>query len=92
MAKIIIPTPLRKFTDNLSSFETTGTTVQEAIQQLTQTHTGLERHLLDDSKNLRSFIKVYVGEDDINSLEKGATAVSPNTVISIVPAIAGGSN
>ena len=91
MAKIIIPTPLRKFTDNTSVFETTGSTVQEAIHQLTQTHTNLERHLLDDSKNLRSFIRVYVGEDDINALEKGETAVAKDTVISIVPAIAGGS-
>ena len=47
MAKIIIPTPLRKFTDNTSVFETTGSTVQEAIHQLTQTHTNLERHLLE---------------------------------------------
>lgn len=90
MAKIIIPTPLRKFTENTGIFETTGTTVHEAIQELTQAHGGLERHLLDDNKNLRSFIRVYVGEDDINSLEKGATAVAKDTVISIVPAIAGG--
>ncbi|MBI5913747.1 MAG: MoaD/ThiS family protein [Bacteroidetes bacterium] len=92
MAKIIIPTPLRKFTDNSGVFETTGTTVQEAIQQLTQTHTNLERHLLDDHKNLRSFIRVYLGEDDINSLQKGATSVAKDAVISIVPAIAGGSH
>ena len=92
MAKIIIPTPLRKFTDNNSSFETTGSTVQEAIEQLTQAHANLERHLLDDNRNLRSFIRVYLGEDDINSLQKGATSVSKDAVISIVPAIAGGSN
>ena len=91
MAKIIIPTPLRKFTDNTSVFETTGNTVQEAIEQLAQAHNGLERHLFDDNRNIRSFIRVYHGEDDINSLQKGATAVAKDTVISIVPAIAGGS-
>lgn len=90
MAKIIIPTPLRKFTDNTSIFETSGNTVQEAIEQLTKTHAGLERHLLDDNRNLRSFIKVYLGEDDINSLQKGATSVANDAIISIVPAIAGG--
>lgn len=90
MAKIIIPTPLRKFTDNTGVFETTGTTVQEAIRELTETHTNLERHLLDDHKNLRSFIRVYLGEDDINFLQKGATSVAKDAVISIVPAIAGG--
>lgn len=92
MAKIIIPTPLRKFTDNTSIFESTGTTVQTAINELTETHASLERHLLDDSKNLRSYIRVYVGEDDINALQKGATVVSKDTIISIVPAIAGGIN
>ena len=90
MAKIIIPTPLRKFTGNEAVFETKGTTVREAIQELTQTHTGLSKHLLDDNRNIRSFIRVYLGEDDINALQKEETAVAENATISIVPAIAGG--
>ncbi len=90
MAKIIIPTPLRKFTGNTATFETNGGTVAEAIDELTTTHRGLGRHLLDENNNIRSFIRIYLGEDDINSLEKGATAVDENAVISIVPAIAGG--
>ncbi len=91
MAKIIIPTPLRKFTNNESTFETSGSTVREAIHQLTETHDGLAKHLLDADKNIRSFIRIYVGDDDINTLEKDATTVSDNAVISIIPAIAGGS-
>ncbi len=90
MAKIIIPTPLRKFTGNASTFETSASTISEAIQNLVQAHEGLSRHLLDDKNNLRSFIRVYLGEDDINSLQKEKTAVQPNATISIVPAIAGG--
>ncbi len=90
MAKIIIPTPLRKFTNNESTFETSGNTVKEAIQELTTTHGGLAKHLLDVNNNIRSFIRIYVGDDDINTLEKDATAVSDNAVISIIPAIAGG--
>ena len=81
MAKIIIPTPLRKFTDNQSSFQTNGDTVKEAIAQLIETYNGLTKHLLDDNQNIRSFIRIYV-ED---------TKVAADTVISIVPAIAGGS-
>ena len=90
MAKIIIPTPLRKFTDNTGVFETSGNTVREAIQELTRTHSGLSRHLLDDNQNIRSFIRVYLGEEDINSLQKDETAITGDSVISIVPAIAGG--
>ena len=91
MAKIIIPTPLRKFTDNQSTFETSGSTVEEAIQELTGTYQSLKQHLLDVNNNIRSFIRIYIGDEDINSLQKEATAVSPDTIISIVPAIAGGS-
>lgn len=90
MAKIIIPTPLRKFTANTSIFETKGSTVKEAIQELTVAHQGLQRLLLDDQRQLRSFIRVYLGEDDINSLQKEETTITANAVISIVPAIAGG--
>ena len=90
MAKIIIPTPLRKFTDNTATFEASGNTIGEAIQELIDRHQGLSKHLLDDNNKLRSFIRVYLGEDDINSLQKEDTNISPNSIISIVPAIAGG--
>ncbi len=90
MAKIIIPTPLRKFTDNQSTFETSGNTVKEAIQELTAQYSNLSQHLLDVNQNIRSFIRIYIGDEDINSLQQEATAVEADTVISIVPAIAGG--
>ncbi len=90
MAKIIIPTPLRKFTDNQSTFETSGNTVKEAIQELTSQYSSLSQHLLDVNQNIRSFIRIYIGDEDINSLQQEATAVEADTVISIVPAIAGG--
>ena len=92
MAKIIIPTPLRKFTDNKSSFITNATTVGNAIQDLAKSYEPLAKHLYDDQLNLRSFLRIYLGEDDINLLEKSETLISENDVISIVPAIAGGSN
>ncbi len=91
MAQIIIPTPLRKFTNNESTFDTKGTTVKEAIADLANTHSGLAKHLLDEQNNIRSFIRIYVGDEDINSLQKDATAIADNTVVSIIPAIAGGS-
>jgi molybdopterin converting factor small subunit len=90
MAKIIIPTPLRKFTENQSTYETKGATIKEAILELTTTFGGLKQHLLDANENIRSFIRIYIGEDDINSLDSVNTAVAENSIISIVPAIAGG--
>lgn len=90
MAKIIIPTPLRKFTNGQSSFESNGTTVQEVVANLVAANTGLGQQILDSSGSIRSFIRVYVGDEDMNSLEGADTKVDDRTVISIVPAIAGG--
>ncbi len=90
MARIIIPTPLRKFTNNQSSFETQASDIQGAIEDLTTTHSDLAKHLLDDHNQIRSFIRIYLGEEDINVLQKEKTSVSPDATISIIPAIAGG--
>lgn len=92
MAKIIIPTPLRKFTDSNSSYESNAATVQEAINELAVTYPDIKGHIFDDNGNIRSFIKVFVGDEDMRSLNNGETAVESGTVISIVPAIAGGKN
>lgn len=91
MSKIIIPTPLRKFTENQSSVEVNGGTVIEAIGDLTKTFPALKQHILDDKGAIRKFIRIYVGDDDIASLDNEKTAIKPGTTISIIPAIAGGS-
>ncbi len=90
MSKLIIPTPLRKFTEDQSTFESAGKTVQEIIQELVSRYDSLKTHLLDDKGNIRSFVRIYVGENDIQSLEREQTPVLDHEVVSIIPAIAGG--
>lgn len=90
MAKIIIPTPLRKFTNNEGNFQSSKTNVKEAVAELTDKFPDLKYHLYDNEGNIRSFIKVFVGEDDIRGLDNEQTVVATDTIISIVPAIAGG--
>ena len=90
MSKIIIPTPLRKFTENESTALTKGNTVGESLRQLADLYPDIRKHLHDDSGKLRSFIRVYVGEEDIKALQGEDTPVEEGTVISIIPAIAGG--
>lgn len=90
MATVIIPTPLRKFTENNARLETDAITVQFALQSLSEKYPDLRRHLFDDSGNIRSFLNIFVGEDDIRDLHQGDTPIESNTVLSIVPAIAGG--
>jgi molybdopterin converting factor small subunit len=91
MAKILIPTPLRQYVDNKDSVEVTGSTVGEALNGLTSQFPDLRRHLYNDEGKLRSFVNVYVSDEDIRYMNKDATPVKDADVISIVPSIAGGS-
>jgi len=90
MATIIIPTPLRKFTNNTSKLEINGGSIKEVINELTLNFPELKKNLLDDAGKLRSFVNIFVGNDDIRSLQQENTEVKEDTVVSIIPAIAGG--
>lgn len=91
MATIIIPTPLRKFTDNKAKIETSGHTIYEALGELGSLHPDLSKHLFLECGKLQSFLKVYLGETDIKKLGGEEATVKEDDVISIIPAIAGGS-
>ena len=90
MAKLIIPTPLRKFTNDKAQFQSERSSVKDVIQDLIQQYAGLKTHLLDEQGDIRSFVRIYVGDKDIQALDSENTAVAQDTVISIIPAIAGG--
>jgi molybdopterin converting factor small subunit len=90
MAIVIIPTPLRKFTNQTARLQIDAGTVGEVIEKITADFPELKKHLLDSQGSVRSFVNIFSGDDDIRDLQKEKTEVSPSTVISIVPAIAGG--
>lgn len=90
MAKVIIPTPLRKFTDNQSAIEAESNSVLEAVNFLAERYPDLQEHLFDEQGKLRKFIRIYVGEKDIRELNNEDTLLEPHSVVNIIPAIAGG--
>jgi adenylyltransferase/sulfurtransferase len=90
MPKILIPTPLRQFSDRKDAVEVGGATVGEALAALTAAHPDMKQSLFNDEGKLRSFVNVYVNDEDIRFLEKDKTSVSAGDTISIVPSIAGG--
>ena len=90
MAKVLIPTPLRQYVDKQDSVEAGGSTVGEVLSSLTSRHQELRRHLYNEEGKLRSFVNVYVNDEDIRYLSKDSTAVQPADVITIMPSIAGG--
>jgi adenylyltransferase/sulfurtransferase len=90
MAKILIPTPLRPYTDKQDTVDAAGTTVGELLADLTRRHAGLKAHLYNEHGKLRSFVNVYVNDEDIRYLQKEQTPVAAADTVSIIPSVAGG--
>src|ERR1700722_4208066 len=91
MATVIIPTPLRKFTNNTARLQVKPGTIQETVQELTLNFPDLKKHLLDENGKIRAYVNIFIGNDDIRDLQQEHSAVQEGAVVSIVPAIAGGS-
>lgn len=91
MAKVLIPTPLRQYADKKDTVEVNGATVGEVLTGLTTQFGDLRKHLFNDEGKLRSFVNVYLNDEDVRYLSKDATPVKDSDTLSIVPSIAGGS-
>ncbi|WP_218081220.1 MoaD/ThiS family protein [Anthocerotibacter panamensis] len=89
--KVIIPTPLRRYTANQESLELEGATIGEILAQLTHQYADLKKHLYTEEGTLRNFVNVYLNDEDIRHLQKSQTPVQSSDIVSIVPSIAGGS-
>lgn len=87
---VIIPTPLRRFTDGIETVEVSASTVGEIFGELESRFPGIRARLCEENGDLRRFINVYVDGEDIRFLDRLDTPVGPQAEISIVPAIAGG--
>ena len=89
--KIRIPMPLRVYTDSADEVEVSGETVGDALTQLVRKHHGLNDRVLADNGQLRSFVNIYRGSDNVRELDGLGTRLTDGDVLSIVPAVAGGS-
>jgi adenylyltransferase/sulfurtransferase len=88
--EIRIPTALRAYTDSSAKVTVAGDTVADALADLVARFGELGRHLRDEQGKLRSFVNIYLNEEDIRSHSGEATALSDGDVLMIVPSIAGG--
>src|SRR3954470_21472034 len=88
--RILIPTPLRPFAGKLDIVEVDGGTVGEILQALVARYGDLRKHLYTDEGKLRSFVNIYVNDEDIRHLEREKTALKAGDTVSIVPSVAGG--
>ena len=88
--KVMIPTPLRAYAGKQESVDILATTVGEALKGLTDQYADLKKHLYSDDGRLRSFVNVYVNDEDIRYAQMDQTPVRDGDTVSIVPSIAGG--
>lgn len=90
MATVRIPTQLRSLTGDRAEVEVAGVTVGEVLAALDAAHPGFGERLFDDRGALRRFVNVFVDDEDLRFLEGLATPLTDRSVVSIVPAVAGG--
>jgi molybdopterin converting factor small subunit len=88
--KVLIPTPLQKFTNNQATIECSAVSVGELLDSLETNCPGIKDRLCDEKGNPRRFLNFYVNSEDIRFLEGTATPLNDGDEVSIVPAVAGG--
>jgi molybdopterin converting factor small subunit len=87
---IRIPTPLRGYTRGADEVRVEGASVGEALKRLGSLHAGVFERVIDERGDLRPFVNVFVGSSDVRALDGLETRLEEGAVLSIVPAVAGG--
>ncbi len=88
--KIVVPTPMQRYTMNRDEVEVGGATVASALRHLVENYPDLQKHLFGEDGKLRHFVNVYVNDDDSRHLQGDETPVQDGDTLTIVPSIAGG--
>jgi molybdopterin synthase sulfur carrier subunit len=89
-AKVRIPAPLRKLTQDKAVVEVDGATIQDLLNSLDKNYPGLKDRICDESGQIRRFVNVFINGEDIRFKDGAKTAVAEGAEVSIIPAIAGG--
>ncbi|HVL32480.1 MAG TPA: ubiquitin-like small modifier protein 1 [Actinomycetota bacterium] len=85
-----IPTPLRSATGGESEVPVDAATVREMLEALEQKYPGIRQRLCEENGEVRRFVNVFVGDEDIRFLQGLQTPIPDGTSVSIIPAVAGG--
>ena len=88
--KVLIPTPLQKFTKEQATIECSANNIKELIEALENDCPGIKARLCDEQGAPRRFLNFYVNSEDIRFLDNVDTALADGDEVSIVPAVAGG--
>ena len=84
-----LPTQLRDAAGGAASVQVEGATVGDALESVFRTHGELRERLYANG-DLRRFVNVYLGGEDIRFLDGLQTEVPDGGELTILPAVAGG--
>ena len=90
MPKIIVPTPMQRYTMNHEEVEVGGATVDHALQHLAENYPDIRKHLFNDDGTTRAFVNVYVNDEDVRFLGSLGTPIKDGDSVTVLPAVAGG--
>ncbi len=90
MAVLKLPTPLRSYTGGKGEVAVQGSTVGEAMDDLTRAFPSLRPHLFNDQGQLRAFVNLYLNDEDVRHLQGVQTPLRENDKLILIPSIAGG--
>jgi molybdopterin synthase sulfur carrier subunit len=85
-----IPTILRTYTGGSAQVSAEPGTLRDVIANLDDTYPGIGGRIIDDTGNLRRFVNVYVGDEDVRFARGLDTPVPAGAHVSVIPAVAGG--
>ena len=90
MPVLRIPTPLRAYTSGKSEVTVSGSNISDVLADLTAQYPALRPHLFNDNGDLRPFVNLFVGENNIKDLQGVDTPIQDGEKIMLIPSIAGG--
>jgi molybdopterin synthase sulfur carrier subunit len=88
--QVLIPTPLRRFTNGEAKVPATGETVGELLDNLDAAYPGLGERLREDDGQIRRFVNIFINGSNVRELEGAESRLSSGDEVGIIPAMAGG--
>ena len=85
-----LPGTLRDAVGGATRIEATGATLQEVFADIDRRHPGFASRVLDDAGALRSYVNVYIGDEDARSRGGSGASVPEGSEVMVIPAMAGG--
>lgn len=90
MSVLRIPTPLRPYAEGSAQIEISAENVGGALDELTDRYPALRKHLFTDEGELRTYVNLFLNDEDVRHLQGVETPVGESDRLMIIPSIAGG--